>query len=107
VWPPDVIYIKLLLNLLLIGLGVWLVVWWFEESIEGSRNLVALFVTGAIFVVGGVGFPWLIGDTNTRRYLLLIEIGIDGQLIVMGYALLVAGLIGLGKKKLRSFSDDA
>lgn len=106
-WPPDVAYIKLLLNLSLIGLCIWFVEWRFEESIEEPRELVALFSAGAIFVVSGVGFLWLIGDTNTRSYLLLLEIGINGLWIVTGYSLFVLGLIGLGKRKFRSFSDDA
>jgi hypothetical protein len=107
VWPPDVSYIKLVLNLLLIGLCVWLMVWGAKESIAKSRNLVALFGIGAVFVVGGVGFLWLMGNTNTPSYLLLLEIGIDGAFIVMGYSLLMAALIGLGKRTFHRSDSDA
>lgn len=106
-WPPDVAYIKLLLNLGVVGLGVCYAVRWSGESIEESRDLVALFVAGAVFVAGGVGFLRLLGETDIRGYLLLLEIDMKGALILIGYGLLVVGLIELGKTAFRRSTDNA
>jgi hypothetical protein len=106
-WPPDVAYIKLLLNLGVMGLGVGYAVWWSEGSLDESRDLVALFVVGAVLVAGGVGFLWLVGEPDIRGYLLLLEVGMKGYLIVVGYSLVAVGLVELGRKTFRRSSDDA
>ena len=106
-WLPDVIYLKLILNLLLIGLGVWLIERDLGESIEEPGNLIAMFSAGTFFVIFNLGYLWLSGDTNVRSYALLIEIGVRGQLIVMGYAVFLVVLVGLVKKLIRVLGNDA
>lgn len=105
-WPPDVAYIRLLLNLGVMGLAVGYAVWWSEESIEESRDLVALFVAGPILVAAGVGFLRLVGETDIRGYVLLLEIGLKGTLILVGYSLILVGLVGLGRKAFRRSRDE-
>jgi hypothetical protein len=98
---PDVVYVKLLLNLSILGLVVWVGLRTLGKSIGEISTVIALLSVGALFVIAGVGYLWASDEASLRNYLLLLEIGVSGQLIDMGYSLVVMGLFGLGSNALR------
>ena len=106
-WPPDVEYLKLLINGLILGLCTWLGVRIYGKELQKTKQIISLFFLAPLFLSTGALYRWLWGNMDIWAVVLLLEITPGMAFIGLGYVMLVLGIIGVIKKLFRTSEDDA
>lgn len=106
-WPPDVEYLKLLINGLILGLCTWLGVHIYGKELQKTKHIISLFLLAPVFLSTGALYLWLWGRADIWAIVLLLEITPGMAILGVGYVMLVLGVIGVIKKLFRTSQDDA